>query len=470
MTVTVTADGATLEDALAGLILPAAQPGQPTVDPFPPNPADAPFPSPDRSTIQWLANTTPPGPAGSPYLRDSAGRVWTLAPDPAQGGRVAAFVNGLPRNIPAGTPIVSLIVAGSPAVVWGSLLAGQFFFYNTINGTVIGNLPPPVNVAPPPPPAVPADPPHSAVAPGSSGKVIPAGPSQTIKTLAAGILAAVAGDTLMLDAGATFNESVAWTIPLKIDGQGGVNGVGGAIIDGTGLTAVLARGRGGLVPGADSIIQGLEIRNFAVDAASTGGVAGIRTTDTGCGWLTITNCWIHDCQDGLFGASATVWDIENSLLEHCGLGASGDGFSHNIYLDVETVRLTMKNVVSQNPKKGHALKLRGPVVAVDGSALASDTGSCFDFPNGLTNRGAFTNTIFLKSLAAPDHHIGGYGEEAAGPTNGLAGVRFTTCDLSGVLCQGPFMAMGGGTMTFAADCKLPPTKIAVTGAGTLVGA
>src|SRR3954468_9144882 len=123
---------ANLSQALQTLQLPDLTPGEPPppdVNPFPPNPGDAPFPSPDRSAIMWLANTTPPGPVGHAYLMDGFGRVWTMGVDPAQGGKVAAFVNGLPRNVPAGGAVIGLIVAGPLGMVWGQLLTGQFFFY-----------------------------------------------------------------------------------------------------------------------------------------------------------------------------------------------------------------------------------------------------------------------------------------------------------------------------------------------------
>ncbi len=70
--------------------------------------------------------------------------------------------------------------------------------------------------------------------------------------------------------------------------------------------------------------------------------------------LTLRNCYIHDCDDGVLNGGGDVL-FENCEFDHNGFG---DGYSHNIYIGAGTNSLTMRYCFSHNTVEGHEIKTR----------------------------------------------------------------------------------------------------------------
>ena len=157
-------------------------------DLFPADPYAAPFPSPPGSQLP-----------GAPYLRDNLGTVFTMdtsnlphyyprtGPD-SQGNAFAGYsvyVNRVLINPDHGAPktdywhtvYFTQLIVDNKGVVFAKAPEGQWFSYNgvTFSGAGVPTITPQAAAK------VPADPPRAAIAPGSSGKVIPVGPSQAIR-------------------------------------------------------------------------------------------------------------------------------------------------------------------------------------------------------------------------------------------------------------------------------------------------
>lgn len=475
---------------LAGAPGTSGNPGTPgvTTDYFPTDPTVAPFPSPGNSTMTVLNGVI----GGEPYLKDANGAIYQFVKGPvAAGVGWEATINGALIGTGAGAsppaapePVFQMIVRNGG--VYFQTSNGQGWGYSKsglVKGWSIVSLPAETGGSPQPLPTMPPDPPATSPIPGS-GDVILAGPSQTFKTLAAAVAAAVAGDTITLDAGAVFAESVELTVPLLINGQGKVANPGsatasfsgGAIIDGSTFTTY-ALGKGGLVLGAGCIIRGCEVRGFGLKESTTGGTAGIRTTDTAAKNVVIDNCYVHDNQDGVSeGGTPNIsdWTITNSLFANNGIG---DGLSHNIY--VEGVRLTMSGVTSivkaQGPDTtritgsaggGHALKTRSNALAISGTNYfyASDAAP-IDIPDGTTQPFSIAaGTTIAKAAVDANHGVLDYCAESV--NNGAAGG--TVIAVFDALCARPFVNINGGKVDFTGSTLGTGVAMTAVGAGTVV--
>lgn len=295
----------------------------------------------------------------------------------------------------------------------------------------------------------------SAIAPGSSGRIINAGSGQAIATLTAALAAAQAGDTIKLAPGTYTDAPKAWTVPLLID-------LGGATLDMAGKTGSLAYGKGCLVPCADLIIQNGTIINTAMDQGSGQLTSAIRPDD-GCGYLTIFNMNMHNNQCGIgHGGSPVAIDVRASDISNNGLVGNAGANTHNLYVGQACRRLTLTNVVSAGCKDAHAIKYRGPELIVNGGTFAASNGSCFDIPDGSTVPFNITGATMRKAATDGDHHLLGYAEESQG--NGLAGGTINGGAIA-ALCQNPFVAGQGGTITATGVAF---TGNPVTGSGGVV--
>ncbi len=227
------------------------------------------------------------------------------------------------------------------------------------------------------PPIVPPPTP-SAIAPGSSGRIVNCGLAHpALPTITAGINACLAGDTLQVDPG-TYKETLpAWSVPLHLIGTG-------VTINGTGLDATLAEGKGMMVPTADCIVEGFEIIGVGLQSASADLTSAIRP-DVGCGYLTLTSVNLNGNQCGLGqGGFQCVMVIENSMLESNGWPATSPnaGYSHNVYVGSGSLALT--NTQSINPMGGHAVKSRCASFSATGCSFSAADATCVEMSDGTT--------------------------------------------------------------------------------------
>lgn len=442
-TVTITTDDMTIAAKLiaiaGGTATTGTGPGSPPVNNFPADPALAPFPSPENSQQIILAGKI----AGVPYLKDSLGRIHTMAIDAF--GVAEYWLNGVSLQPNwsghADSPPAQLLVRQGGVYVF--LASGATQMVNATGGVYNAAVPPAwtgTTGGGVPVPTLPGLPTPSAIAPGSSGNVINCGSGMPLATLSAAIPTAKAGDTVKLAPGTYTDTPPAWTVPLLID-------LGGSTFNATGQTATLAHGKGLLVPGADSIIQNGTITGVAMDQ-TVGQLTSAIRPDDGCGYLTIKGVVAHGNQCGIgHGGFAIVIEVDDSDISNNGLtGTNTGGLTHDLYVGAECVKLTLNNVVANGANEAHAIKYRGPQLIVQGGTFAAANGKPFDLPNGSTVPFKITGATIIKATSDPDHGALSYGEEGA--TNGLAGGTINGGKIE-ANCPSPFINGPGGTITLA---------------------
>jgi len=473
---------------------------------FPLDHGVAPFPSPEGSMIFAVNNkvylydssTNASTQRDDAYLRDAQGTIFAFK-SPLE---LAPSLYGLPRGYTvlgnAGT--VDKWFSGSACEIcqgkaWVKL--GPSWFYDdpathgsagntsvlpvyqpakgqqyvAASGTSAGSTTPTMPTAP------------TAVfpAPGSSGRVIKAGPSQTITKLAAALAAANNGDTIQLDADAVLKECVVISKAVKIVGGGvtrnpGTAGAvwsGGAKIDATGVAP--AQGKGALVPTTDVIFEGLEITGAGLNESAGGGTAGIR--NGAAGNFVVRNCYIHDNQDGLFsGGYAATWLLDSNLIKDNGIG---DGQTHNIYWGREVIKADFNNNTSiigpAAPSTlritgkmggGHAYKTRANVTTFNGGyGRAAET--VVDIPDGSTQTCNMKGMTLEKNTGDKAHRVLDYAVESG--VQGVVGLILSGCDFV-LKCGGPFVQVGnGGAIVFDSTNTWRGNKPIGKGMGTITG-
>lgn len=471
---------------------PVVPPIVPTTDYYPADPYDAPYPSPAGHTIP-----------SKPYLRDKEGKIFRLVQSPPPiyypnvrpAGTVAgtqegmyytsAFagfpcsVNGVvvnTRNPPMPPPLndyvaiiyFTMLQIDKNGLVWG--VGANNLWYNYASGNRFlptGNDRPNISTAPPPVIAMPADPPKGAIQPGSTGRTILVGPSQAIKTLAAGIAAANAGDTLQLDA-AVFKETARINIPLHIKGAA----AGGTVISGAGvpLSAYPMGGRGGFVPnGVDCIVDDVEFSGGwgILDKTASDLTSAVRPV--GPCWLVMNRCKFFDNQcgigtDNVIGTAAPRVVV---VLNDCEAARNGlnDGRSHNFYLGTDTVRAKVTDLKSTAPTNGHAFKFRGWGLEIIGGVYESAHGSPINIPYGTASRAKLTDITLNKAATDDNHLIISYASE--GSNNGTAGMTVTGRII--VLCPNPKMQVSAGVVDMTGVTWIGSRPVVNEGSGTVTG-
>ena len=427
----------------------------PAGDYFPADPAVAKFPSPEDSQILVLNGVI----GGRPYLKDQAGAIHQIKA--GAGGVPQYYKNGHLFAVYPGEAVAQCLVRQGE--VYMQIDSGIWKHVEP-NGTMYNRgLPPAWTTSPggsttPNLPALPPLPKPSAIAPGSSGKVILVGPSRAFKTLSAAIPSAAAGDKIQLDAGTYTDTPPAWSVPLLID-------LGGATFNAAGKTPTLAHGKALLCPAADSIIQNGTIVNVAMDQAQGQLTSAIRP-DTGCGYLTINKMTLTNSQCGVgHGGFPIVIALSDSNISGNGLKANTGSLTHNLYVGNECRRLTLTNVISNGTNEAHAIKYRGPELIVNGGTFASAPGKPFDIPNGATVPFKITGATIIKGANDPDHGVLACGEE--GTENGLAGGTIRGGSIQ-ANCDNPAILCPGGTITLS-GVALSGNKITAIGGVVLVG-
>ena len=197
------------------------------------------------------------------------------------------------------------------------------------------------------------------------------GPSETYKTLAAGVAAANAGDRVLLDPGVYTDDTAVVKKPLTIQGAGA-----GVVLR---ITQPISNQKGILVGDASLTVRNLTFQG-AQDADMNG--AGIRHE---VGDLVVDNCTFNNNQDGILvnpiaGAMVT---ITNSTFN--GNGA-GDGRSHALYVN-EVAQLTVGNSSFAGTQVGHDIKSRALRTTVTDTVLDDGVSGTTSYAVDLSNGG-----------------------------------------------------------------------------------
>jgi hypothetical protein len=246
--------------------------------------------------------------------------------------------------------------------------------------------------------------------------ILTVGIGQQYSTITAGLHAALAGDTVNVQAGSYIND-----FPDTINQTVNLIGIGGMAH--MSATTAVPNGKALLVIGNDSTstcvvtISNFELSNVTV--ASNNG-AGIRYQG---GSLILNDCFLHDNQEGILGgANQTTGTVTINNTEFYNNGY-GDGQTHNIYLEVGT--LNLNNVYSHSAIVGHELKSRSGQTTIINSRFQDENGTasyCLDFPNG--GNVSVTGCTIQKGINASNHTcLIAYGEEGAVQANSALLIR-----------------------------------------------
>jgi len=130
--------------------------------------------------------------------------------------------------------------------------------------------------------------------------------------------------------------------------------------------------------------------------------------------LTLRHLYVHDNMQGFFNAtragSHCDLTIENSVFARNG---DGGGHSHNIYVNHNITKLTMRGVWSRDCNGGHILKVRAFESDIQGCMFTDPTGRSLtwflDFPDG--GRHTFAGNIVEQDNASSGSVMIAYGEE-----------------------------------------------------------
>ncbi|MGE4063741.1 MAG: hypothetical protein AB7E79_10290 [Rhodospirillaceae bacterium] len=295
------------------------------------------------------------------------------------------------------------------------------------------------------------------------------GPTRTVKSLAAGVAAARAGDRVLLDAGTYLNDTAIVNVPITIEGAGT-----GATLS---ITAPIGNGKGILVVNAN-----LTVRNVTFQGAQVvdKNGAGIRLQS---GAVTVMNSSFINNQNGILTNPNPAATLNINGSRFTGNG-NNDGYTHSIYSN-EIGQLTISGTTFSGQRLGHSIKSRALkttiVQTVIEDGVTGTSSYAIDMPNG--GVAVIDGLTVTQGTKTTNPHILAYGAEGnlkatnsltvrnSSFTNQLSSVsatgvyNFTTtvnAALTGNTFTGvPVPLRGPGTVTAAPTASTPtPTTTA----------
>jgi hypothetical protein len=261
----------------------------------------------------------------------------------------------------------------------------------------------------------------TAVTAPAAAATLTAGPGKTYATPCTAIAAAAAGDTVEVSPGTT-----SYTDSCEIN-VAGLTVIGAGVQPTIDLSATQhpADYKGIFVVNADNVtLANLELTGANIDVSNGANGAAIRDQASG---LTVTDCYIHDNQDGILATAAAAGSsltVEYTQFAHNGLGAGCDngGCTHNIYVgtgaggNFETFTFAFNwshDIANDLPDKGHLVKTRAMNNYILYNALLGETGHDsieLDIPNG--GLSVVVGNIIQKGPNADSNpNLINYGEE-----------------------------------------------------------
>ncbi len=231
-----------------------------------------------------------------------------------------------------------------------------------------------------------------------SATTYPVGPTQAHKSvcllLADSAVSLGPGDVITVDAG-TYTDacqvhpSGSTTNPITLQGVPGPR----PVFDATGIDL----SGSGSVPrailqftGASHwVVQHLEFKN-AANASLNG--AAFRVTANGTD-ITYQDVSIHDNNDGAQSDGPVSIVIENSEIFHNG---AGDGYSHNLYLIGDYVRLQGNYI--HDSVGGQNIKLRVHTIEVFYNLIANEGNYAIDFEQSPNTDAANANAVMIGNV------------------------------------------------------------------------
>lgn len=218
------------------------------------------------------------------------------------------------------------------------------------------------------------------------------------------------GDTIKINAGTYNDVGVLSASNVTIVGVGGK-----AIIDAKGK---IANGRGiWIINGNNTTLDNIEMLNedngLRNDAAWDQAAVYLNGNN-----LTMRNMYIHNNMQGFFnntnaGTTCNLL-IENSIFDFNG---DGGGHSHNLYVNHNITKLTMRGVWSRNCNGGHILKNRAYSSDIQGCLFTDPKGISLNWFIDIPDAGSH---IFVGNIIEHNNSNGGstmlaYGEDTPNP-------------------------------------------------------
>jgi hypothetical protein len=197
--------------------------------------------------------------------------------------------------------------------------------------------------------------------------IIQVGPTRTYTTVAAGIGAAAAGDTIEIDSGTYTGPACLASVNknnLTIRGVGPSRPVLDANFTAQSKKAIF------VISGSNTTIENLEFRNCYVAPVDGYNGAGIRQEGAN---VTIRGCYFYNNQNGIL-ANATSGNvlIEYSEFNHNGVGDPGQ--THNMYINACT-SFTLQHSYVHDVVIGHEVKTRALVNKILYNRISSELGN-----------------------------------------------------------------------------------------------
>ncbi|MDB4966810.1 MAG: putative peptidoglycan bound protein, partial [Myxococcales bacterium] len=138
------------------------------------------------------------------------------------------------------------------------------------------------------------------------------------------------------------------------------------------------------------VVEHLELENAANTSGANG--SGFRVTAGGHD-ITLRDLSIHDCQDGAQSDGASTITIESSEIFHNG---AGDGQSHNLYLQGESVRLIGNHI--HDSVVGQNIKLRTRYIEILYNLVENSGNYEMDLIQGPTTSMPNANAILIGNV------------------------------------------------------------------------
>ena len=256
---------------------------------------------------------------------------------------------------------------------------------------------------------------------------------QSFATLSAAIAASSAGDVLQVPAGIYVENFPNITHNLTITSTGGMAYLSNPQPDPPNGRAVVN------VPGNLNVsltLSGLDISGAVDDASnppSNGGANGAGILfETGNGALTVSNCHIHNNEDGILAGAANSYSthgltvtITHSEFDHNGVPSTNVryGYDHNLYIGAVT-QFSLADSYIHDALGGNEVKSRALASTIENNRI-QDQGSPSSYEIDLADGGndvVKTNTI-QKGPNSPQEHVVDFGAEGtyAGSTLTFSG-------------------------------------------------
>jgi MYXO-CTERM domain-containing protein len=308
-------------------------------------------------------------------------------------------------------------------------------------------------------------------APPAQAMTLTVGPGKTFAKPCEAIAAAQPGDVIEVDAGVYDGDTCGWsTDNLTVRGVGGLarmNLQGQAPAQKKGVFAISA---------TTATIENFELAGAAISPSDGENGAGIRFQGNN---LTVRGCYIHDNQDGILAAPASVDGgvilIEHTELAHNALGdgCNTNGCTHNVYISgggsLRYDKLVFQynwshDIASETPDKGHLLKSRARETDVLYNRITGEMGHesyCIDLSNG--GLGVVVGNVIEQGPSPDNFTLLAYGLEGLSNPDSRLFVASNTFvnDAS----KGTFINVAsGGTLTAHNNVFFGPGTPSSTGA------